>query len=256
MSEAPREVLLGQMPHLLPQGVAEEGEEMTPAANALDLKKERASTAFHEAGHAFVNYWHFLRKDLCAGISLTMDASNRDGFEEALGLCWVREKTCTVWAWPWWASGSAAGLVAEGLWAVETEFTPLLTNEKPWTWKRWIEGRPEQIAARVVELEKHWPNDLDALDPGDDLDTWWLIGRENGWSVTAEEYWRGWLDAEDLIRTDWPKVKELAQTLLQKQRLSESEVLAICGSQGCDAADEETAPPREQPASILPPDGI
>ena len=167
------------------------------------------STAYHEAGHAWLTYWHFVRKEWCRGIELTLNPS-----DDELGLCMARGlRAPDLVCWSAYTARAAAGRVAEGLYAV---------REGVWTWERWEASNRESFAKELADLR----------DGGDessgDLAQWFHRGHALDLPVTFDDYWAGWEEAEDLLRLHWPTVDRLARGLCSKGSLATSEVLAIC----------------------------
>ena len=171
-------------------------------------------TAYHEAGHAWVTYWHFVRKGECAGVELTLDDAVGDDLR--LGLCMARGiRVPNAANWSMHTARWAAGRVSEGLYA---------EREGVWAWKEWEESNRHKFDELLTELRES-PDEHEG-----DLAQWFRMGQEHGMPVTLDLYWQGWEEAERLVRSDWETVDQLARAFLLKRCLSEREVLAICES--------------------------
>ena len=179
-------------------------------ANPLESHEE--STAYHEAGHAWVLYWHFIRMGWCDGVELTLEPTG-----DALGYAMARQmRAPDPVCWNYHAAFSAAGVVAEGLWA---------EREGLFSWADWQERNRRSFAEDLAELEAFGPED-DEYDG--DLANWFRKGRTYELPVTLDVYWRGWKEAEGFVRDGWCTVEAIAQALLSKQSLCAPELLAIC----------------------------
>lgn len=173
------------------------------------------ATAYHEAGHAWVGYWHFVRKGECAGIEMEIEPTVGPQ-AGALGVAMHWQiRAPEFWNWAHHTARLAAGSVAEGIWGVE---------QGMFTWSEWetrIRSSLESERADLIE----WPDDQ---EPGGDFAMWMQWAHEYDLPFTLDTYWDGWKEAERLIRGDWSTVEALAHALLSKRALSELEVLAIC----------------------------
>lgn len=117
--------------------------------------------------------------------------------------------------WPNHTAWSAAGSVAEGLFAVQ---------EGIWSWSKWEAHCRSNYEEEIAELVK-WPDEASNFG---DIGGWFRLGCEYDLPVAFDDYWRGWEEAERIVRDDWNIVKALALAAIATKRLSESEVLSIC----------------------------
>ncbi len=178
---------------------------MPPLLTEADLDE---SSAYHEAGHAWVAYWHFSRKGWCDGIGIEL--VNGLGYTRARGLR-VPDLSC----WTNHAAFSAAGCVSAGLWGERKGF---------FSWHEWETRSRRDLKEEYASLVKR----PDEGEFDGDFAGWIRHGRAYGLPVTPDVYWRGWENAAQLVRFRWPTIEVLARALLSNERLSESEVLTLC----------------------------
>ena len=130
--------------------------------------------AYHEAGHAWVTYWHFVRKEWCQGVEIdiatpedTPGLKPDDIMGPPCGVTVARGiREPDPWYWTYYAARSAAGLVAEGLFAVQ---------EGLWSWSKWEATKRSGFEGEIADLVE-WPDDE---SHSDDLANWFRWGRDH-----------------------------------------------------------------------------
>jgi len=204
------------------------------------IRQMDLSTAYHEAGHAWILYWHFLRKGYCEGITISIE-SDKPSLEDALGLTRPRGLNVSAWNWNHYTCFCAAGDVSAGIFAVKTGFVPRFGRREPWTWENWAEQSRRSLEEAFIELQSFFEDRGDVQNDEDDaferefkaefsgdFSGWYWESRKLGLDASVASYWKEWLDANKMIRAFWGNVEALAQALFAQRRLSENEVRSIC----------------------------
>jgi hypothetical protein len=183
-------------------------------------EQQQQAGAFHEAGHAWAAYWHFLRKGWADGIEITMEPP-----DFVFGIVWCRgQRVPDAMTWPWYAEHSAAGSVAEGL------YLESIGRE---SWEAWRQRARTDLEGMWPEYT-NWPDEYE--DEGDAPD-WVSLGLRYEQPVDFATYWAGWKRAAELLRRDWKDVQRLTDALRGQRKLSPDEVLTLCDPDGRSGGD-------------------
>ncbi len=190
----------------------------------FDEAKDDILTAHHESGHAWVTYWNFVRKDWCRSLELTIDEESPG---DALGFCMSRGlRVPEPFIWAHHTQTFVAGPIAEGLYAIQSGYPTKPDGQPRWTSsEQWKQHCMEKAEWEIRDLTKHGSEEDEGS--GDIVD-WFQMGQRFDCEVTFDIWKKGWGSASHLVLDNWSKIEQLAQSLLEKRRLSHDAIVSIC----------------------------